>query len=293
MIGENIKSARRAKGLSQEEMAVKLNVVRQTVSKWENGLSVPDANVLIQIADLLEVPVSWLLGDGTQCDSVQDLDEKLVQLEEELEAKLRQEKLNERAGRKRGLILFLSFISMLVALASKSEVVAIIAFGSCAIASLVILYKNLALLSGVAEEDVRAHTLRMTTVFDIVVIAIVVIITLLFQTESVTISEKQERLLAMCIIEAVILFAGFISARLPFNRHTGLRLPWTVQDEDTWNVAHRVLRYISLPVAVSYPAAALMISNFEAVSLTAILMLVGVPGVISLVFFLKKVHGKL
>lgn len=47
MLNENIKRARKAKGLSQEELAVKLNVVRQTVSKWENGLSVPDSDLLI------------------------------------------------------------------------------------------------------------------------------------------------------------------------------------------------------------------------------------------------------
>ena len=39
MLNENIKRARKAKGLSQEELAAKLNVVRQTVSKWENGVS--------------------------------------------------------------------------------------------------------------------------------------------------------------------------------------------------------------------------------------------------------------
>ena len=47
MINENIKHFRKTRGMSQEEMAVKLNVVRQTVSKWEKGLSVPDADVLI------------------------------------------------------------------------------------------------------------------------------------------------------------------------------------------------------------------------------------------------------
>lgn len=63
MINENIRHFRKAKGISQEEMAVKLNVVRQTVSKWENGLSVPDVDVLIHMANLLDVSVSQLLGN--------------------------------------------------------------------------------------------------------------------------------------------------------------------------------------------------------------------------------------
>ena len=80
---------------------------------------------------------------------------------------------------------------------------------------------------------------------------------------------------------------------LPFSRHTGLRLPWTVQDEDTWKIAHKVLGYLSLPVAISFPAAALTIRRFEAVSVAAMLLLVGIPGTVSLIFFWKKMRGKL
>lgn len=63
MLSENIKTARKSKGLSQEELAVKLNVVRQTISKWEQGLSVPDADMLISLSEALETPVSVLLGE--------------------------------------------------------------------------------------------------------------------------------------------------------------------------------------------------------------------------------------
>ena len=63
MIGENIKTYRQKKGYTQEELAIKLNVVRQTVSKWEKGLSVPDADVLCKIADALDTDVSTLLGE--------------------------------------------------------------------------------------------------------------------------------------------------------------------------------------------------------------------------------------
>ena len=62
MFSENLKTLRKAKGLSQEELAIRLNVVRQTVSKWEKGLSVPDADLLVRLADIFEVPVSELLG---------------------------------------------------------------------------------------------------------------------------------------------------------------------------------------------------------------------------------------
>ena len=73
MLSNNIKEIRKAKGLSQEELAIKLNVVRQTISKWENGLSVPDSEMLISISKVLETPVSTLLGEDIKPLKVDDL----------------------------------------------------------------------------------------------------------------------------------------------------------------------------------------------------------------------------
>lgn len=80
MLNENIKTIRKSKGLSQEELAVKLNVVRQTVSKWEQGLSVPDADMLLSLSEALETPVSTLLGETlaqTRADELSVISEKL------------------------------------------------------------------------------------------------------------------------------------------------------------------------------------------------------------------------
>ena len=73
MLNENIKAIRKSKGLSQQELAVKLNVVRQTVSKWEQGLSVPDSDMLISISEVLETPVSTLLGENVMESAADDL----------------------------------------------------------------------------------------------------------------------------------------------------------------------------------------------------------------------------
>ena len=73
MLKENIKSIRKSRGLSQEELAIKLNVVRQTISKWEQGLSVPDSEMLISISEVLETPVSTLLGENISESKVDDL----------------------------------------------------------------------------------------------------------------------------------------------------------------------------------------------------------------------------
>ena len=73
MLSENIRAFRKSKGLSQEELAIKLNVVRQTVSKWEQGLSVPDADMLISLSEAFETPVSTLLGETVMESEVDDL----------------------------------------------------------------------------------------------------------------------------------------------------------------------------------------------------------------------------
>ena len=73
MLNENIIAIRKSKGLSQQELAVKLNVVRQTVSKWEQGLSVPDSDMLISISEVFETPVSTLLGEKVTMSEVDDL----------------------------------------------------------------------------------------------------------------------------------------------------------------------------------------------------------------------------
>lgn len=78
MLSENLKNLRKQKGMSQEIMAQQLNVVRQTVSKWEKGLSVPDAQMLAEIAQLFEVPVSSLLGE--EIEQPVDVNEIAVQL---------------------------------------------------------------------------------------------------------------------------------------------------------------------------------------------------------------------
>ncbi len=73
MLNENMKAIRKSKGLSQQELAVRLNVVRQTVSKWEQGLSVPDSDMLISISEALETPVSTLLGENVLVPEADDL----------------------------------------------------------------------------------------------------------------------------------------------------------------------------------------------------------------------------
>ena len=93
MFGENLKTLRKNKGITQEELAARLNIVRQTASKWEKGQSVPDAEMLVKLADIFEVPVSQLLGARIESDVQSDaVAEQLARINEQLVIKNRRAK---------------------------------------------------------------------------------------------------------------------------------------------------------------------------------------------------------
>lgn len=114
MLKDNLKALRKAKGLSQQELAEKCNVVRQTVSKWEQGLSVPDSQMLLTLSEVLQVPVNAILEEAPVEAAGPDggLPQKPVAL-------------NRQTGRK---ILHWLMISLLAAIAAGYAVLGV--FGS-------------------------------------------------------------------------------------------------------------------------------------------------------------------
>lgn len=291
MINENIKHFRKTRGMSQEEMAVKLNVVRQTVSKWEKGLSIPDADVLIEMANLLDVSVSQLLGIEESIHSNGNLAEELAELNEQLARKKQKEKLLYQANQKRGLILFVSFLSMMITMSVKNEVVSILMAGICMLIAAIVLYRNLALFTSLTTDDLRIGIFRVTTLCNISILIIGIVFAFLSAVDVINFSENGEKLFAMVLLSCIMVFIGIVSPKLPYNRYTGLRLPWTVRDEDTWKIAHRILGFISFPMVLLYIACALTISDFEIVSVVTMLIWISIPGGISYIYFYKKCHS--
>ena len=103
MLKDNLKTLRKNKGLSQEELSIKLNVVRQTISKWETGLSVPDAEMLIKVSELFETPVSEILGESIEEKETNDL--KVIS--EKLEVINEQLSISQKQKRERKIIVLL------------------------------------------------------------------------------------------------------------------------------------------------------------------------------------------
>ena len=94
MFSENLKILRKQKGLTQEALAIKLHITRQTISKWEKGLSVPDTEQLVRLAEVLEVPITQLLGQKVaDTTNENEVAEYLAQIAEQLAIKNRRTKL--------------------------------------------------------------------------------------------------------------------------------------------------------------------------------------------------------
>lgn len=285
MLGDNIQKYRKARNLTQEQLSTQIPVVRQTLSKWEKNLSVPDAQALVRLSQVLEVSVEILLDTPQQGEN---LAAELARVNEELE-KITLE------GRQRGMILFLSFLALGIALAVKNPVVSAVSVGVCVLLALGILYRNLSLLSQGTMTPAQNRLLKVVTVFDGVLFVGLVVLSVLVGTERVVFSQTQEKWLLVGLFSCLFLFFGAISPRLPFQRHTGLRLPWTVLDEPTWNLAHKILGMLALPITVLYVAVALSCEDVDAVakaSVGALLLYIAIPGLLSLIFYLKQ-YGRL
>jgi transcriptional regulator with XRE-family HTH domain len=99
MLGENIKMYRQKKQFTQEELAARLHVTRQTISKWEKNYSVPDAEILVRLAEILEVQTSRLLGTEAD-DETQTTQEKENAMAEQLANIAEQMAIKNRRSRR-------------------------------------------------------------------------------------------------------------------------------------------------------------------------------------------------
>ena len=192
--------------------------------------------------------------------------------------------------RSRGIILALSLLAAVLSVVWEG-IAALLLSSACLVGAVLILYRHLGELSGVSEDSPKLKTLRFVTIFDVSILLLCVGAALLAEAGIVGRSERADRYFAAGLILAIMLVLGNLAPKLPFTRHTGLRLPWTVTDEETWIVAHRILGYISLPLALAYLAGIPAVSDFKALSVTILLLWIAIPSGLSLLFYLRKFQG--
>lgn len=168
MLNENLKHLRLAKGLSQEELAIRLNVVRQTVSKWEKGLSVPDSEMLIRIAEALETTVSVLLDETPQEVREQDTLQAIA-------AKL--ELLNEQFARRNEnrRKMWRAIFVVLGILALGALVLEIVAFMTAAIAT----DANISIIGGADGPTAIVVATRTGSIPQLILAALVIVLSVI------------------------------------------------------------------------------------------------------------------
>ena len=118
-IGKFIASCRKEQGMTQANLAEKLGITDRAVSKWENGKSMPDSGIMLELCELLEINVNELLS-GEKID--------MNNYEEKTEENLRQvlnrvEKiLNENRVLKLAITILLIIIAMFAAFAFGEDI---------------------------------------------------------------------------------------------------------------------------------------------------------------------------
>ena len=193
--------------------------------------------------------------------------------------------------RKRWVLLLgsLAFMTASLLLPGEMGKLAVLLLG--AVALLVFLYRNMGEMTGVEEGSPKLGLLKQTVIFTFGFLALAA--GAVWLTETRQVSERQEELLAAGLLCVFMVYSGNIAPRLPFNRYVGFRLPWTVTDEDTWILCHRLVGYTTLPTAVLYAAGVLALpGRVVPVTIVAILAWMGIPGVLSAVFYYRKFHPK-
>ena len=118
------------------------------------------------------------------------------------------------------------------------------------------------------------------------------VLAVLLATGAVRLTEDGEKYLAAAVVSIILLFLGNLAPKLPRTRHTGLRLPWTVRDDDAWICAHRVVGYMSVPLFCFYAAGVLATGDVATMSGLVMLLWIGVPGALSYRVYRNKFPRK-
>ena len=185
-----------------------------------------------------------------------------------------------------------SFAILILSLVLDGELMSMLLILGFALIAVITLYKDLPNLSNVSEENPKVKTLRGVTIFTISYAVVLVVIVILMEKNVIQLTPYQETIFLPLIIATLIIGFGNIAPKLPCNRYTGLRLPWTVCDEDSWIVAHRLLGHMALPCGILCFAGVGSMEVSIRISVAMALIWMGVPAVVSYAHFYRKWHPK-
>lgn len=158
-----------------------------------------------------------------------------------------------------------------------------------AIISMIVLDIKAGEVSNLSEGNPKIKTMRFLNRLGIIVFVTCYILSILPSTKNL-LNLKDNNMVAITLTSLFIMFFGNSAPKIPFNRYLGLRLPWTIRDEDTWKLAHKILGYTSFPIAIIMFIASFFF-KIETVSTICALSWIIIPGLYSFIFYYKKMKG--
>lgn len=133
--------------------------------------------------------------------------------QEELAAKVQKERVYIQSEKVRGVILFLSFIALMSAGLLKNQYISISMTGICILAALMVLYRNIGIMTKVTTNDLKLGVLKITTIFNLGIMLACVVFGLSVKAGLIHLSGKSEEIVTVAVISVIILFTGLISLK--------------------------------------------------------------------------------
>ena len=205
----------------------------------------------------------------------------------------------------RALINSLCFAVVVFAVISRSETVAVAGAVFCLLAAAVVYLRRIPELSSVSQDSPKVRTFRFVTVFTVGYVLLVLGFAVaakngVFDKYLEDLSEERMdtvfKLLMAALAAAPVVFYGNVSQKLPLDRYTGFRLPWTVRDEGAWLIANRLLGYLSVPVAlalfIAVPTPMSLDRYMKLWWLGCLLVWMLIPAALSGIYFWRKYRKK-
>lgn len=187
------------------------------------------------------------------------------------------------------LFLITSLIILIGGFMVKESNLTISIIGAVVIFTLIIFDVNAPKIAKLSEGNVKIKTMRTLNRLTILIIIICCMFSILSPIKS-SLDPKINEILIVGLCSIFIMFFGNLAPKIPFNRYMGLRLPWTVRDEDTWRVAHRILGYVSFPIGIGMFVLSFFF-KIETIVVTGVLTWIIIPSIYSLVFYYRKIKG--
>ena len=187
------------------------------------------------------------------------------------------------------ILLITSLLMLVIGFVMSKSNIEILILGILAIIFLVVLDRQASDIVKLSKNNPKVKTFRFLNMFTLLIVVLCFILALSSSDNQVSITEDN-KILIIGLMSAFMMIFGNSSPKIPFNRYLGLRLPWTIRDEETWKIAHRLIGYLSFPIAII-----MFIMSFffdgNIVGIVGILTWVIIPSIPSYIFYYKRLKG--